>query len=169
MAMRTFVQSKLSTIFDSTTEKHFIVNIEKGIFNWSLKNCKGSLNWKNPNLRHTYKQKWMGVWYNLSHPSNPHLLNDIRGGNIRSASLASLPPEKLWPGGPYCAALAESKKRDQEKHYRNHGLGDDYKGAFRCGKCKSWLTTYYQLQTRSADEPMTTFVTCHGCNNHWKF
>lgn len=25
-----------------------------------------------------------------------------------------------------------------------------------------------QLQTRSADEPMTTFVTCVACNNKWK-
>ncbi|KAM0685429.1 transcription elongation factor TFIIS, partial [Conglomerata obtusa] len=30
---------------------------------------------------------------------------------------------------------------------------------FKCGKCKQRKTTYYQLQTRSADEPMTTFVT----------
>ena len=28
--------------------------------------------------------------------------------------------------------------------------------------------TYYQLQTRSADEPMTTFITCLNCNNKWK-
>jgi len=28
--------------------------------------------------------------------------------------------------------------------------------------------TYYQLQTRSADEPMTTFVTCLTCNARWK-
>ena len=28
--------------------------------------------------------------------------------------------------------------------------------------------TYFQLQTRSADEPMTTFVTCLNCNSRWK-
>jgi transcription elongation factor S-II len=26
-----------------------------------------------------------------------------------------------------------------------------------------------QMQTRSADEPMTTFVTCVNCGNKWKF
>lgn len=31
---------------------------------------------------------------------------------------------------------------------------------FQCSKCKERKTTYFQLQTRSADEPMTTFVTC---------
>ncbi|KAM0675134.1 transcription elongation factor TFIIS [Gurleya vavrai] len=40
---------------------------------------------------------------------------------------------------------------------------------FRCGKCKQRKTTYQQLQTRGADEPMTTFVTCVVCKNRWKF
>lgn len=40
---------------------------------------------------------------------------------------------------------------------------------FRCGKCGERKCKYYQKQTRSADEPMTTFVTCVNCNNHWKF
>ena len=40
---------------------------------------------------------------------------------------------------------------------------------FKCGKCGQRKCTYYQMQTRSADEPMTTFVTCTVCNNRWKF
>lgn len=39
---------------------------------------------------------------------------------------------------------------------------------FRCGKCKSRNCTYTQLQTRSADEPMTTFVNCVDCGNRWR-
>ena len=41
---------------------------------------------------------------------------------------------------------------------------------FRCGKCRKSNCTYYQMQTRSADEPMTTFVQCvtPGCGNRWK-
>lgn len=35
---------------------------------------------------------------------------------------------------------------------------------FQCGKCKKRQTSYYQMQTRSADEPMTTFVICQVCN-----
>lgn len=42
-------------------------------------------------------------------------------------------------------------------------------GMFTCGKCKGTKTTYFQMQTRSSDEPMTTFVTCITCNNRWKF
>jgi len=39
---------------------------------------------------------------------------------------------------------------------------------FQCGRCKERKCTYYQKQTRSADEPMTTFVTCTVCGNRWK-
>ena len=40
---------------------------------------------------------------------------------------------------------------------------------FTCGRCKQKKCTYSQLQTRSCDEPMTTFVTCTVCGNIWKF
>jgi transcription elongation factor S-II len=40
---------------------------------------------------------------------------------------------------------------------------------FKCGKCHKRNCTYFQMQTRSADEPMTTFVTCLECANRWKF
>ena len=39
----------------------------------------------------------------------------------------------------------------------------------QCGKCKMKNCTYNQIQTRSADEPMTTFVLCNECGNRWKF
>ena len=39
---------------------------------------------------------------------------------------------------------------------------------FQCRKCKKNKCTYYQAQTRSADEPMTTYVTCLECGNNWK-
>lgn len=42
------------------------------------------------------------------------------------------------------------------------------KGIYTCNKCKSNLTSHYSLQVRSADEPMTVFITCLNCANKWK-
>lgn len=39
----------------------------------------------------------------------------------------------------------------------------------QCGKCRNWDACFTQAQTRSADEPMTTFVCCNVCGNRWKF
>jgi transcription elongation factor S-II len=43
------------------------------------------------------------------------------------------------------------------------------KGQFICKRCNSNDTDYSQKQTRSADEPMTTFVYCNNCGNRWRF
>ena len=40
---------------------------------------------------------------------------------------------------------------------------------YECRKCKKRKCTISQLQTRSADEPMTTFVRCVECGAEWKF
>jgi DNA-directed RNA polymerase subunit M/transcription elongation factor TFIIS len=41
-------------------------------------------------------------------------------------------------------------------------------GDVDCRKCGSDNTISVQKQMRSADEPMTTFVTCQQCGNKWK-
>lgn len=37
-----------------------------------------------------------------------------------------------------------------------------------CGKCGMRKTSSYEMQTRSADEPMTIFATCLCCGNRWR-
>ena len=39
---------------------------------------------------------------------------------------------------------------------------------FKCPRCKKRKTIYIEVQTRSADEPMTTFITCQECGKKWK-
>jgi transcription elongation factor S-II len=71
-------------------------------------------------------------------------------------------------------ASEESKQRDrklaEEALFKARGAesAQAETDMFRCGKCRGRKCTYFQMQTRSADEPMTTFVTCINCGNHWK-
>ena len=62
-------------------------------------------------------------------------------------------------------SLINSKIKDENKFSPKIEASTD---DFTCHKCKSKKCSYYQLQTRSADEPMTTFVTCLNCNARWK-
>lgn len=57
----------------------------------------------------------------------------------------------------------ESRRNDWNKIRQ---IGKE--GFYFCGKCKSKNTYYYQMQTRRADEGMTTFVECVNCGNRWK-
>tara|TARA_Y100000992_G_scaffold130682_1_gene86153 strand:- start:253 stop:543 length:291 start_codon:yes stop_codon:yes gene_type:complete len=61
--------------------------------------------------------------------------------------------------------IQEKKERDKNKFDTPKAMTSD----FKCYKCKKNQCSYYQLQTRSADEPMTTFVTCLNCGARWKF
>jgi DNA-directed RNA polymerase subunit M/transcription elongation factor TFIIS len=39
---------------------------------------------------------------------------------------------------------------------------------FKCRRCHKRECTYYELQTRSSDEPMTIFITCLNCGKEWR-
>jgi len=52
---------------------------------------------------------------------------------------------------------------------------DDVLGSFTTGsqtevrcECGNMKAYYLQMQTRSADEPMTIFYKCTACGNQWK-
>ena len=61
--------------------------------------------------------------------------------------------------------IEEKIQRDKHKYEFKMEAATD---TFTCRKCKSKKCTYYQMQTRSADEPMTTYVSCIDCGNRWK-
>ena len=77
-------------------------------------------------------------------------------------------PDELWYDGPYAKRIEEKIHLDMRKQYVEKEAKENLVGLFKCGRCKSKKTTYYQLQTRSADEPMTTFVSCLNCEKNWK-
>lgn len=84
-----------------------------------------------------------------------------------AARFPSMTPVELAPDGRYAAATRERAER-RDRMEAAAAMSEAPDGMFTCGKCRSQKTTYYQLQTRSADEPMTTFVTCTNCSKRWK-
>ena len=62
--------------------------------------------------------------------------------------------------------LIDMKIKRKESRYDNKAVAST--DMFTCRKCKSKRCTYYELQTRSADEPATIFVTCLDCGKNWK-
>ncbi len=60
------------------------------------------------------------------------------------------------------------EKKNRDKIFQANGLDPNAGGEFVCRKCKGTKTIHNAAQTRSSDEPMTIFVTCLTCNNHWR-
>ena len=84
---------------------------------------------------------------------------DIKVEQISDLSVYDICPEN-W------AELLDQKiKRDKLKYEMKPKAMTDQ---FKCRKCGSRSCSYYEVQTRSADEPMTQFISCLDCGNRWK-
>ena len=147
-----------------TNEKDCI-NLEKGIFNYALKeadNRKVVKKWDNPYFIQIYMDRLRSIYWNLQH--NKKLCNLIQTSQVKPHAVAFMTHQEMdhdkWE------VLIQAKiKRD---HYKYESKMEAATDTFKCRKCHSNKCTYYQMQTRSADEPMTTFVSCIDCGNRWK-
>jgi len=122
---------------------------------------------KNRSVTKEYKLKYRSLSFNLKDKNNPDLRRRLLCGEIRCKDIILWTPQQL---------ASDKRKEDNAVIKKNMLLNAQARAPtvsstdqFKCGKCKQRKCTYYQMQTRSADEPMTTFVTCTNCNNRWKF
>ena len=139
-------------------------NIEKGIYNYCIQTATKSYivkKWDNPYFTLLYLTKLRVIITNIN---NANIINKIICKEIKPHEVAFMTHQELDPAK--WTELLEIKKLHDENLYspKIDANTDD----FTCRKCKSKKCSYYQLQTRSADEPMTTFVTCIDCGNRWK-
>jgi transcription elongation factor S-II len=156
------VCSKLSAILPE--DEHYPENLEKGVYNFAIKEAtqrKIVKKWDNPLFVQLYTDRLRSVFYNLK---SPQLIEQLKNKEITPQSIAFMTHQEFRPD--HWSALLEKKmKRDATKYVDNTQASTDM---FTCKKCRSKRCTYYELQTRSADEPATIFVTCLDCGKHWK-
>jgi transcription elongation factor S-II len=140
------------------------LNLEKGIYNYSLKEAtrrKVIKKWDNPYFVQIYVDHLRSIFLNLK---NDDILSQINDGTIKSHTVAFMTHQEMNPY-KWAELIEQKSKRDKSKFEINMEAATDL---FKCKKCKGNQCTYYQLQTRSADEPMTTFVSCILCSARWK-
>lgn len=120
---------------------------------------------RNTDMR--YKNRVRSRIANLKDTKNPTLRLNFLAGVIQASRLATMTAEEM-------ASDEMKKMRDKfKKEAINDAQLATVQGTktdlLKCGKCKKRNCTYNQIQTRSADEPMTTFVLCNACGHRWKF
>ena len=132
--------------------------IEKSIYNHTIqvakeRNMKRS--WNNSIFNSLYDSKIRSIYTNLksdSYVNNKEFLKKIKSKEINVEKIGNL-------------SVYVKLKRDKIKYELKP---EAMTTLFKCRKCNSRETSYYEVQTRSADEPMTQFITCLNCNNRWK-
>jgi transcription elongation factor S-II len=150
--------------FDNITDPKYAVNLEIGIFNYAIQEAtklKLIKKWDNPAFVTLYIGRLRTMFNNLS---NPDLLAMIKTDEITPKTLAFMSHQELNPA-LWTDMIKQKIKRDASKYSTNIEAMTDM---FVCKKCKSRRCTYYELQTRSADEPSTIFISCVDCGKHWK-
>ena len=143
--------------------------LEKASWNYAVDFCKNkniALNWDNFAFRNMYTQKILSVRFNLR--LRPDILAEMIAGNASIKQFVYAKPHELCPEKWEEAFEQAAKQALRFSDASCLDAKDLPDGMLQCRKCGSKKTTYYQMQTRSADEGITTFARCHECNNRWK-
>lgn len=166
---------KLQTLYPDELiwkKKNISSNIEKSIYNQTMICFQKYLDdeyyddiWKNNQFRKLYRNTYIKVFFNLFKNScSKQVRERIINKEIKPTDIAFMTHDELYP-----EKLIESVKRYDHLVIVGANKKQTHDGVFKCSKCKSKNTSYFQLQTRSADEGLTTFVTCNNCNKRWRF
>ncbi|XP_060605935.1 transcription elongation factor A protein 1-like isoform X2 [Ruditapes philippinarum] len=119
------------------------------------------------NTETKYKNRVRSRVANLKDVKNPDLRINVMSGMIPPDRIAKMTAEEMASDSMKTLRAKYTKESiDDHQMAKTGGTSTDL---FKCGKCGKNNCTYNQVQTRSADEPMTTFVLCNECGNRWKF
>ncbi len=162
---RANIREKLREFFiNSTNAEKDANNLEKGIHNWSLKeatNKKVVKKWDNSFFVQIYLDHLRSIYINLK---NEKLVDMVLKGEIKSHEIAFMAHHEMMPEKWETIIKAKSIRDKNKFEQKIESMTD----TFTCRKCKSKECTYMQAQIRSADEGITTFITCINCSNRWK-
>lgn len=160
----------LTEIFKDTFSEENILRLELCIYNGSLKEA-GRHNiiksWSYPLFVHVYKMHARHIASNFnpnSYVENKELFERFNQGEVTFEDIAKMDTYELFPSR-WKEQFEQQQIREKRQLEGNRSMATDM---FLCTRCHKRECTYYEMQTRSADEPMTIFITCLNCSKHWR-
>jgi DNA-directed RNA polymerase subunit M/transcription elongation factor TFIIS len=95
---------------------------------------------------------------------NTELYTRYKSGEITFKDISEMDTYQLFEER-WKESFMQQQVREKRQLEGNKSMATDQ---FLCMRCHKRECTYYEMQTRSADEPMTIFITCLNCGKHWR-
>jgi transcription elongation factor S-II len=113
-----------------------------------------------------YRKKMRSLFQNLKGKSNAELGRSIMSGAISADRFVVMTTKELMSAEQRKtdAQLEEENMKKAQVPIAERSISD----TIECISCRKKTVSYSQAQTRSADEPMTTFCSCVSCGKNWK-
>ena len=168
--LRTTVTSILESRLGAHLTEEQRLDLEKGIYNASLAaaDSKGvRKHWENPAFATLYKGLARRSIANLdpaAYVANSRLLSRLKEGEFPAHQVPFMTARELYP--EHWQSLADEHMKRETLMLE--GPQEEGSTLFTCKRCKKSKTRYWEMQTRSADEPMTIFIRCLNCGKEWR-
>jgi len=145
-------------------------DLERGIFNFSLEEGRRRqvhCVWENPEFQALYDIAARRTISNIdtkSYVGNHRLVERLKEGEFLPHDIPFMTYAELFPEN-WGTLIEQATKREAKMLEVDKSAATDM---FRCSRCGKRQCTYYEMQTRSADEPMTQFIRCLNCGKQWR-
>ena len=167
---RTKIINAITESMSTLLSEEEIKNLEIAIFLSTLHAAEKrhiSKVWTYPLFTQLYSSIARTVVGNLNpntYIQNKNLFKRFEDGELSLEEIASFGHTDLYPE-IWKDSLIRQFEREKRQLEGNRSMATDQ---FLCKGCKKRECTYYELQTRSADEPMTIFIQCLNCGKRWR-
>jgi len=166
------IRDKVIQNLAECTSVEIATELEKHLLAMIVKQCKMNgidVDWANRVFWNTYRSKAISLYENLRTDgtivNTENWAKKLLAHEVEPKTFVEMPAEELCPS-KWKAVLDKIIETEILLYSKNVSAAI----YLYCSRCKKKSKCdYYQMQTRSADEPMTTFVTCLECDREWKF
>jgi DNA-directed RNA polymerase subunit M/transcription elongation factor TFIIS len=170
VAQRGAVQRALTKLFQKKLTAAQILGLERAIYNGALQEADRrhiTRVWTYQPFVDLYQMHARHIAANFlpdSYVGNTELFDRFKKGEVAFTDLSSMDTYQLF-ASRWKDSFERQQIQEKSQLEGNKAMATDQ---FLCSRCWKRECTYYEMQTRSADEPMTIFITCLNCGKHWR-
>jgi len=170
VAPRRSIIGALKTLFATLLSADEINQLERCIYNGALREAGqrhiGKAWSHNPfvEMYQMFAKHIAANFHPTSYVANNELFARYKAGEVTFKDISEMDTYQLFEER-WKESFMQQQVREKRQLEGNKAMATD---RFLCMRCHKRECTYYELQTRSADEPMTIFITCLNCGKHWR-